>query len=131
MNSKFTEFHIVVDEDVYDESPSFRSKQTETSIIKDRNPENEEMFWNFGGQLTLKDRLANQINTNVAKNVILFIGDGMSTSTIAAARTYLGQLQHNTGEETRLSFEDFPHVGLSKVIFFKYISGFHLRNSKF
>ncbi len=96
------------------------------------------MFWNFGAQLTLQDRLSHQPNTNVAKNTILFIGDGMSISTVAAARTYLGknyiqqsirmgqhmikcfqkiigQLQGNSGEETRLSFEDFPSIGLSKV----------------
>lgn len=58
---------------------------------QDHNPENEDLFWNFGAQLTLQDRLSNQINTNVAKNIILFIGDGMSMSTVAAARTYLGK----------------------------------------
>lgn len=39
----------------------------------------------------------------------------MSLSTIVAARTYLGQQNGHTGEESRLSFEDFPYVGLSKV----------------
>jgi alkaline phosphatase len=47
--------------------------------------------------------------------VILFLGDGLSIPTLAAARAYLGQSQGHTGEETILSFEAFPHTGLSKV----------------
>lgn len=50
-----------------------------------------------------------------AKNVILFIGDGMSPSTVNAARILNGQLQGKTGEETFLSWERFLHTGLSKV----------------
>lgn len=50
-----------------------------------------------------------------AKNVIIFIGDGMGMSTITAARIYKGQLKGKSGEEESLTFEDFPHTGLSKV----------------
>jgi len=50
-----------------------------------------------------------------AKNVILFIGDGMSISTITAARIYAGQQEGQTGEEYSLSFERFPHVALVKT----------------
>lgn len=42
----------------------------------------------------------------------MFLGDGMSLQTVAATRMYMG------GEELSLSFEKFPHFGLSKVIFF-------------
>ena len=52
---------------------------------------------------------------HVAKNVILFIGDGMSLSTVTAARIHKGQLRGDPGEESRLVFEDFPNVALSKV----------------
>jgi alkaline phosphatase len=52
---------------------------------------------------------------NIAKNVILFIGDGMGASTVTAARIYKGQKSGNPGEETVLNFEDFPNVALSKV----------------
>ena len=55
------------------------------------------------------------VNQNVAKNVILFIGDGMGISTVTAARILRGQLNNMTGEETVLEFEKFPHVALSKV----------------
>lgn len=50
-----------------------------------------------------------------AKNVILFIGDGMGISTITAARIYDGQKRGETGEENRLSFEKFPNVALVKT----------------
>ncbi|WP_066557201.1 alkaline phosphatase [Croceicoccus bisphenolivorans] len=50
-----------------------------------------------------------------AKNVILFIGDGMGVSTVTAARIYDGQSQGETGEENLLSFEHFPNVALVKT----------------
>ena len=36
-----------------------------------------------------------------AKNVILFLGDGMSLTTVAAARIFEGQRKGNPGEENR------------------------------
>ncbi|WP_086619309.1 alkaline phosphatase [Erythrobacter tepidarius] len=50
-----------------------------------------------------------------AKNVILFIGDGMGISTITAARIYEAQKRGEPGEENRLSFETFPNVALVKT----------------
>lgn len=50
-----------------------------------------------------------------AKNVILFIGDGMGIATITAARIYDGQKRGETGEENSLSFEKFEHVALVKT----------------
>ncbi len=50
-----------------------------------------------------------------AKNVILFIGDGMGISTITAARIYAGQKQGQTGEEYILPFEAFDNVALVKT----------------
>lgn len=50
-----------------------------------------------------------------AKNVILFIGDGMGISTITAARIYAGQKQGQTGEEFVLPFERFGNVALVKT----------------
>lgn len=50
-----------------------------------------------------------------AKNVILFIGDGMGISTITAARIYEAQKRGETGEENQLSFETFPNVALVKT----------------
>jgi len=50
-----------------------------------------------------------------ARNVILFIGDGMGISTVTAARIYAGQKQGQTGEEYVLPFENFDHVALVKT----------------
>lgn len=50
-----------------------------------------------------------------AKNVILFVGDGMGISTVTAARILEGQLNGKTGEEHQLSFEHFPFAGLAKT----------------
>jgi len=50
-----------------------------------------------------------------AKNLILFIGDGMSLTTVAAARILEGQRKGGSGEENRLSFENFPWTALSKT----------------
>lgn len=50
-----------------------------------------------------------------AKNVILFVGDGMGVSTLTAARILEGQLAGEMGEDNQLSFETFPHVGLVKT----------------
>lgn len=50
-----------------------------------------------------------------AKNVILFVGDGMGISTVAAARIREGQLKGGSGEENFLSFEKLPYVSLSKT----------------
>ena len=50
-----------------------------------------------------------------ARNVILFVGDGMGVSTVTAARILEGQLRGQTGEENLLSFERFPYTALSKT----------------
>jgi len=50
-----------------------------------------------------------------AKNVILFIGDGMGISTITAARIFDGQSQGKTGEEHQLAFDTFENVALIKT----------------
>ncbi len=50
-----------------------------------------------------------------AKNVIVFLGDGMSLTTVAAARILEGQRQGGSGEEHGLSWESFPATALSKT----------------
>ncbi len=50
-----------------------------------------------------------------ARNVILFIGDGMGVSTVTAIRILDGQRKGMSGEENVLPFERFPHVALSKT----------------
>ncbi|XP_038075850.1 alkaline phosphatase-like isoform X1 [Patiria miniata] len=81
--------------------------------VRSQGPE----FWNDQAQLTLRKALHRQrtLNTNVAKNVVFFVGDGMGISTVTAARILKGQQAGNPGEETVLAWEDFSSLGLSKT----------------
>lgn len=72
-------------------------------------------YWRKSASEEIKSRLATGPNTNKAKNVIFFLGDGMSLSTITAARILKGQREGNPGEESQLSFEKFPYTGLSRT----------------
>lgn len=49
------------------------------------------------------------------KNVILFVGDGMSVSTVTASRIFEGQGVGMMGEENSLSFENMPFSGFVKT----------------
>ncbi|KAK3705504.1 hypothetical protein RRG08_041378 [Elysia crispata] len=51
----------------------------------------------------------------VAKNIILFLGDGMGISTVTAARIRGGQILGRSGEDNLLTFERFPHIALTKT----------------
>lgn len=79
-----------------------------------RPQEHELKFWreNAKNYIEKKLKIEAALNEQKAKNIILLLGDGMSLQTVAATRVYMG------GEELNLSFEDFPHFGLSKVIQF-------------
>lgn len=84
-----------------------------TCIVQSAEPTPEAWF-NAGRQAVID---AKQLNPNErhAKNVILFIGDGMGISTITAARIYDGQQKGGHGEENSLSFEMLPYLALSKT----------------
>jgi len=66
-------------------------------------------------QEELAKRKAIKINNRRAKNVILFIADGMGPTTVAAARIYDGQTRGEDGEENHLSFEKFPYLAMAKT----------------
>ncbi|KRT84627.1 hypothetical protein AMK59_891 [Oryctes borbonicus] len=99
--------------------PRTHHKITTRSIDYEKPPVNEleyhADFWRNKAQDTLSQKLLEKHNTNIAKNVIMFLGDGMSIPTLKASRVYLGQLRNQSGEETVLSFEEFPYIGLSKT----------------
>jgi alkaline phosphatase len=50
-----------------------------------------------------------------ARNVILFLGDGMGVATVTAARILEGQQKGLRGEENELAFEKFPYLAHSKT----------------
>lgn len=72
-------------------------------------------YWNNLASIEIKSTLHLKTNDNIARNVIFFLGDGMSIPTLAAARIYKGQLKGLPGEEGYLHFERFPHVALIKT----------------
>ncbi|XP_064546158.1 alkaline phosphatase [Drosophila montana] len=84
------------------------------SVSRDYVELDEELntrFWHDKAQSILADKLSHhkKLNENRAKNVILFLGDGMSVHTIAATRAFMGD------SNKQVSFEKFPYVGLSKT----------------
>lgn len=82
----------------------FPTKRTET-------PET----WKSGGKAAIKRAKKKPKFKSKAKNVILFVGDGMGISTLTAARILEGQLRGESGEENLLSFEQFPYSAFSRT----------------
>jgi len=78
---------------------------------------NTQSSWYQNGQQAVLTASQKTINNTpgAAKNIILFIGDGMSMTTITTARIFAGQQAGESGEEYTLSFEHFPWTGLSKT----------------
>ncbi|KAB5559033.1 hypothetical protein PHYPO_G00024190 [Pangasianodon hypophthalmus] len=77
--------------------------------------EEDPRFWNIKGKEALISALSLKPNVHRAKNLILFLGDGMGVSTVTAARILKGQLNGKNGEETLLTMDMFPHLALSKT----------------
>jgi alkaline phosphatase len=75
----------------------------------------EENPWFAAGRLEVA-RSARRIEGQPrARNVILFVGDGMGVSTVTAARILEGQRKELDGEENSLSFEALSQLALSKT----------------
>ena len=74
-------------------------------------------FWLESGQNSVKTAERLTANNAFAKNVVLFVGDGMGIATITAARILEGQRKPDNrgGEENALSFEAAPYVALAKT----------------
>lgn len=77
--------------------------------VDERELPNEQREWYDNAMNELRESVKHKHNRNKAKNIILFVGDGMGPSTTTASRIY------KYGEEGRLSWESFPHSGLLKV----------------
>lgn len=69
----------------------------------------EQNVWFDHGLNELKNALKVEYNKKRARNVILFVADGMGPSTLTASRIFKG------GEESSLTWENFPHMGLLKT----------------
>jgi len=90
------------------------------SLIASHQPVNQNSWYQQGNdwlenKVKQQQVLSSLALSSKAKNIILFIGDGMSITTLTAARIWQGQQQGKLGEEHFLHFEMFPHTALIKT----------------
>ncbi|XP_062131456.1 membrane-bound alkaline phosphatase [Drosophila sulfurigaster albostrigata] len=95
-----------VDEEEHMHPDLQRNTRTRARIIEGEDTQD---YWLSASKAHILEKLSYVRNEKRAKNIILFLGDGMGLATLAAARSYIG------GEEQKLSFEEFPYTGLSKT----------------
>jgi len=104
---------LVVDAD------QFHHDTVETENLRTKRsaeiPVETKQYWMDAGQKELEDAMKIVPNKKLAKNIILVIGDGMSLSTSTGARIMKGQNEGKDGVSSKLSWDKFPHVGLSKT----------------
>ncbi|XP_026313847.1 membrane-bound alkaline phosphatase-like [Hyposmocoma kahamanoa] len=101
---------VAIGADHYHPDVKFNPKPTDNNATE-QNPD----YWRNEAKEGIEKRLRRLQNKNIARNVIMFLGDGLSVPTLAAARILKGQRANHTGEETEMFFETFPTVGLSKT----------------
>ncbi|XP_069689288.1 alkaline phosphatase-like isoform X2 [Periplaneta americana] len=82
------------------------------AIKKDRN------YWYESARTAIRRRLQGAALPEpelFAKNVILFVGDGLGMATLTAARILKGQRRDQSGEEEQLAWDQFPAVALART----------------
>ncbi|XP_003784907.1 intestinal-type alkaline phosphatase [Otolemur garnettii] len=72
-------------------------------------------FWNLKAEEALAAARKLRPIQTAAKNLILFLGDGMGVPTVTATRILKGQMNGNLGPETPLAMDHFPYLALSKT----------------
>ena len=101
---------VVTDDDVFHPEVTPRNFSPRSNAA-----ENSAQYWIDEAQKSIESRRSSINSKGKARNVVMFLGDGMSVPTLAAARILLGQRNNQNGEEAQLSFEKFPSLGLAKV----------------
>ena len=82
-------------------------------------------YWQTLGSMEVAEakNTAAATNTKTAKNIAVFIGDGMSIPTVAASRIFKAQHNNSPNPESELlTFETLSHFGHSKVRPLKLVS---------
>lgn len=85
-----------------------------------RSPNRDDaIFWRQQAESYLKRILQYEPNQSggagVARNVIIFVGDGMGIASLSTGRIFKGQLAGRSGEEEVFSFDHFQNTGFSKT----------------
>lgn len=66
-------------------------------------------YWKTVARKVVDDNLKKEKSHKIAKNIILFLGDGLSVTTTTATRSFLGDTNKS------LAYENLPFVGMSKT----------------
>ncbi len=82
--------------------------------LAEQGPERGEE-WREIGRAELAERLERPRREGRARNVILFVVDGMGLSTVTAGRIFEGQMQGGMGEDHYLPFERWGHSATVKT----------------
>ncbi|XP_058045145.1 intestinal-type alkaline phosphatase 1-like [Ahaetulla prasina] len=77
--------------------------------------EQKPSFWDQLADKAIKKASQLKYRNYKAKNLILFLGDGMGIPTITATRILKGHMQNPVAPESPLSMDAFPYVALSKT----------------
>ena len=81
----------------------------------DWSVEKSASFWRDQARASIDEQLKRRENTKVAKNVIMFLGDGMGVTTVTAGRIRKGQMKGQLGEDFLTEMEQMDHLGLAKT----------------
>nr|XP_008508778.1 PREDICTED: intestinal-type alkaline phosphatase-like [Equus przewalskii] len=76
--------------------------------------EEDPAFWNRQAAQALDTAKKLQPIQTAAKNLIIFLGDGMGVPTVTATRILKAQMDGKLGPETPLAMDHFPYLALSK-----------------
>lgn len=88
-----------------------RSTHPKATVTPDSVLELQSDYWRNRAQDVLRAKInAAKSTDNVAKNVIFFIGDGMSVQTVTAARIHTGK-----DEKFEFAFDKMPSSGFAKT----------------
>lgn len=85
-----------------------------------------ETDWIQMGRDSLNNALKMKTMTNPAKNVIIFVGDGMGISTTAVARIFKAQKEKKPVHKVKLAWEAMPYSALSRVMINKILTLIHV-----
>jgi len=71
--------------------------------------------WSLNAQNELKKALNKKKQTGMARNIVMFLGDGMGPSTVTTARIYKSQTRNIRYSESSMDWELWPYTAISKT----------------
>lgn len=96
-------------------APAFAQTDPTPTIALAKPPHNSSDEYLRAGKAELERLMADKPNDRKARNVIIFIGDGMSVTTLTASRIFEGQQKGVDGESFVAEMDKLPHTALVKT----------------